>query len=238
MNIKCIIIDDEPLAVSIIEKYLKEFQDFEILSTFSNPVEAIERIEMKDIDVVFLDINMPKMKGLDFVRNLIHKPNIIITTAYREFAAESYDLDILDYLIKPIPFERFLKTVSKIKQQINLQRGSNPDEDMNPDSYIFLKVDKKMVKINFDDILYIESLKDYIKVFTTAGNYVAHKSISSITDELPSKKFLRIHRSYTISIDRVSYVEGNMVDVASKRLPIGRKYIATARKVILHQDVE
>ncbi|MCB0475283.1 MAG: response regulator transcription factor [Flavobacteriaceae bacterium] len=238
MNIKCIIIDDEPLAVSIIEKYLKEFQDFEILSTFSNPVEAIERIEMKDVDVVFLDINMPKMKGLDFVRNLIYKPNIVITTAYREFAAESYDLDILDYLIKPIPFERFLKTISKIKQQINLQRGFNPDEDMNPDSYIFLKVDKKMVKINFDDILYIESLKDYIKVFTSAGNYVAHKSISSITDELPSKKFLRIHRSYTISIDRVSYVEGNMVDVASKRLPIGRKYIAIARKVILHQDVE
>ena len=152
MKIKCIIIDDEPLAIDVIKKYLKEFQNFELIDTFNNPLAAITTIEKYDIDVIFLDINMSKMNGLEFVRNLETKLNIVITTAYREYAVESYELDALDYLVKPIPFNRFLKAVNKITQRVYIQRGIKKDDLVNNESFIFLKVDKKLVKIIFDDI--------------------------------------------------------------------------------------
>ena len=236
MNIKCIIIDDEPLAIKIIEDYLKEFSNFEVLASFNNPFEAIETIERDDLDVIFLDINMPKMNGLEFVRTSIKSKNVIITTAYREYAVESYDLDVLDYLVKPIPFNRFLKSINRITQQVYIQRGEKRVDATGDDSYIFLKVDKKLVKIRFDEILYIESLKDYIKVFTLSGDYLVHKSLTSITEELPTEGFIRIHRSFTIAKDKVKSVEGNLIEVGSKRIPIGRKYINHAKRAILNID--
>ncbi len=236
MNIKCIIIDDEPLASKIIQNYLQEFQHFEVIATFNNPIKAMVALETLDIDVVFLDINMPKMNGLDFVRTITTKTNIIITTAYREYAVESFDLDVLDYLIKPIPFNRFLKTVNKVTQRVHLQKGITKNKDTNTDSYIFLKVDKKLIKIKFNDILYIESLKDYIQIHTVIGNYLVHKSLTSITEELPKKQFLRIHRSYTIAIDKVISIEGNLVEIKAKKIPIGRKYVNQAKKIILNID--
>lgn len=236
MKIKCIIIDDEPLAIQVIEKYLNEFQNFDLIGTYNNPIEAIGTIEEQNLDVIFLDINMSKMNGLEFLKTLDNKPNIVITTAYREYAVDSYDLDVLDYLVKPIPFARFLKSVNKITQQVNVNKGNNEDKDLNIDSFIFLKVDKKLVKIKFDDIFYIESLKDYIKVFTAIGDYLVHSSLSAITEELPKVNFLRVHRSYTIALDKVISVEGNSVEIRSKRIPIGRKYLSYAKKIILNID--
>ncbi len=236
MKIKCIIIDDEPLAIQIVEKYLDEFQNFDLIATFRNPLAAITALKEYDIDVIFLDINMSKMNGLEFVKTLESKPNIVITTAYREYAVESYDLDVLDYLVKPIPFNRFLKTVNKITQRVYSQRGNKKDDDASNESYIFLKVDKKLVKIKFEDILYIESLKDYIKVFTTIGDYLVHSSLTGITEELPRDNFIRIHRSYTIAIDKVISIEGNLVEIESKRIPIGRKYVNHAKRTILNID--
>ena len=154
MKIKCIIIDDEPLAIQIIEKHLLEFQNFELVASFKNPLNALPILEEEDIDVVFLDINMPKMNGLEFVRNLEVKPNIIITTAYREYAVDSFTLDVLDYLVKPIPFNRFLKSVNKITQKVHIQRGST-NIHAHEESHIFLKVDKKLIKIQFETIFYI-----------------------------------------------------------------------------------
>ncbi len=235
MKIKCIIIDDEPLAIQIIEKYLLEFQNFELVASFKNPINALPVLEEDDIDVVFLDINMPKMNGLEFVRNLESSPNIIITTAYREYAVDSFTLDVLDYLVKPIPFNRFLKSINKITQKVHLQRGKE-NVQANDDSHIFLKVDKKLVKIQFDDIFYIESLKDYIKIFTAFGDYLVHKSLTGITEELPNANFLRIHRSYTIAIDKVKSIEGNLVEVSTKRIPIGRKYVNHAKRIILRRE--
>lgn len=234
MEIKCIIIDDEPLAIKVVSNYLVEFQNFNLVGTFNNPLESIGVIKGNDIDVIFLDINMPKMNGLEFIRNLDIKTNVVITTAYREHAIESYDLDVLDYLVKPIPFSRFLKTINKITQKVHLLRGYKKSDEVNEEGFIFFRVDKKLVKIKFDEILYIESLKDYIKIFTSTGNYLVHKSLTSVTEELPSDNFLRIHRSYTIAIDKVVSVEGNLVEIASKRIPIGRKYVNNAKQVILN----
>lgn len=233
MNINCIIIDDEPLAINVIKNHLQEFKNIEIVDTFNNPIDAIQTIENNNIDVIFLDINMPKMNGLDFLRNTSIKPHVIITTAYREFAIDGYDLDVLDYLVKPIPFPRFLKTINKLTQRLH-SNTKNTEESKN--SYIFLKVDKKLVKVKHEDILYIESLKDYIKVCTTDEKYIVHKSLTGITEELPSKLFLRIHRSYTIAFDKVNYIEGNSLNINNKRIPIGRKYLSNTKQIILKNE--
>jgi len=236
MKIKCVIIDDEPLAIKVVENHLKEFQNFEVIETFNNPIEALSLLEKGNVDVLFLDINMPKMNGLDFAKTLNSKMNVVITSAYREYAVESFDLNVLDYLVKPIPFNRFLKTINKITQKVYLQKGIQKEEGSNNESFIFLKVDKKLIKIKFEDILYVESLKDYIKVFTTSGNYLVHKSLTSMTEELPDSNFIRIHRSYTIAIDKVKSVEGNLVEIATTKIPIGRKYVNHAKRIILNID--
>ena len=236
MKIKCVIIDDEPLAIKVIENHLKEFQNFEVIGTFNNPIIPLTLLENGEADVLFLDINMPKMNGLDFAKTLNAKTNVVITTAYREYAVESYDLNVLDYLVKPIPFNRFLKTINKITQKVYQQKGIQKEEDTSNESFIFLKVDKKLVKIKFDAILYIESLKDYIKVRTTTENYLVHKSLTSITEELPDTNFIRIHRSYTIAIDKVKSLEGNLLEIGIARIPIGRKYVSHAKRIILNTN--
>ena len=234
MKIKCIIIDDEPLAAEVVENYLKEFSNFEHVGTFTNPLEALELIESGEIEAVFIDINMPKMNGLEFIRSIEAKPSFIITTAYREYAVESYDLDVLDYLVKPIPFNRFLKSINKLSLKFNADRSSESAADASEKSFIFLKVDKKLVRIKYDDIHFIESLKDYIKVFTSEGDFLAHKSLTSITEELPKARFLRIHRSFTVSLDKIEALEGNSVLLKGKRIPIGRKYVNHAKDVSLN----
>ena len=186
MKIKCLFIDDEPLALKILESFAKEFEELEVIGCFTNPLEALRALEDTDVDVIFCDINMPKINGLDVVRNLKTAPLIIITTAYREYAVESFQLNVFDYLVKPIPFDRFLKSVQKITHQLQLENNTQEIVKTEPDKdYAFYKVDKKLIKIYFDDILFVESLKDYIKIFTKQGNYVVYKSLSKITAELP-----------------------------------------------------
>ncbi|GAA4276167.1 LytR/AlgR family response regulator transcription factor [Aquimarina mytili] len=236
MIIKCIIIDDEPYAIKIIESHLASFKNIELLGSFSNPIEALETIEQGQVDAMFLDINMPEMSGLDFIKNSKHNYQIIITTAYREYAVESFELDVLDYLVKPIPFNRFLKTVNKLSQAINQSQSKNGEYTGSKEPFIFLKVDKKLVKILLKDILYIESLKDYIKVITTHGNYLVHKSLTGITEELPNSNFIRVHRSYTIAIDKIKSVEGNLVEIDSKKIPIGRNYVKHVKDTIFSNN--
>lgn len=238
MKIKCIIIDDEPLAIKVVENHLKEFQNFEVLGKFDNPLEALPLLKKGSIDVLFLDINMPQMNGLEFAKIIDPETSVVITTAYREYAVESYDLNVLDYLVKPIPFNRFLSTINKITQQIygKKHEGEKKEDSAKNDSFMFMKVGKKLVKVKFEDILYIESLKDYIKVFTEGDNYLVHKSLTSITDELPKDNFIRIHRSFTIAIDKVVSVEGNLIEIGSARIPIGRKYISHVKRMILNID--
>ncbi|MEN8185552.1 MAG: response regulator transcription factor [Bacteroidota bacterium] len=233
MNIRCIIIDDEPLAIKVIESHLKEFQNMELIGTFNNPIDALQTIEENNLDAVFIDISMPKMNGLDFIKSIKSKPHFIITSAFREYAAESYELDVLDYLVKPIPFNRFLKSIDKLRQHIYQDKNIDIEPNESDKSYIFLKVEKKLVKVKYEDIFYIESLKDYIKVYTKTGSYLVHKSLSSITEELPGDQFLRVHRSFTIALDKVQLIEGNSVQINNKRIPIGRKYVENTKSTIL-----
>lgn len=173
------------------------------------------------------------MNGFTFIENLSYKPLIVVTTAYREYAVKSFEWDILDYLVKPISFNRFLKTVNKIYQQAFLH-SSGIDTTLYQEPHIFLKVGKKLVKVNLNDIFYIESLKDYIKVITKLGDYVVHKSLTAITEELPQSNFIRIHRSFTISINKITAIEGNIIEIAEKKIPIGRNYIKQTKDRILH----
>lgn len=236
MKIKCIIIDDEPLAINVIESHLKEFPEFELAATFNSAIAALETIKKGNIDVLFLDINMPKMSGLEFLKTLENQPYVVITTAYREFAVESFDLEVFDYLVKPIPFGRFLKTINKLTNRIQLESGKSDENILKEEPFIFLKVDKKLMKIKLNNILYIESLKDYIKVFTTLGDYLVHKSMTSISEELPQDNFIRIHRSFAIAINKISFVEGNSVKIANRRIPIGRNYLQFAKQKILNTN--
>ncbi|GAA4295009.1 LytR/AlgR family response regulator transcription factor [Aestuariibaculum suncheonense] len=239
MKIKCVIIDDEALAIEVIEDHLKNFDHVEIVGTFTNPLKAYGVLEQEKIDVVFLDINMPQLNGFAFIENLSYKPHVVITTAYREYAVKSFELDVLDYLVKPIPFNRFLKTINKVYQQVYLNSTST-DIGFQQEPHLFLKVGKKLVKVNLNDILYIESLKDYIKVITTLGDYVVHKSLTAISEELPQSNFLRVHRSYTISINKVNSVEGNMIEISNRKIPIGRNYVKITKERILNttEDTE
>lgn len=235
MKIKCVIIDDEPLAINVIENHLKNFDHIEVVETFNNPLKAYNILQQEKIDVIFLDINMPQMTGFSFIENLNHKPLIVITTAYREYAVKSFELNVLDYLVKPIPFNRFLKTMNKVYQQVYIG-SSITDISLQQEPHIFLKVNKKLLKINLNDILFIESLKDYIKVITKIGDHVVHKSLTAITEELPQSSFLRIHRSYTISINKIVAIEGNTIEIANRKIPIGRNYIKLTKERILNTN--
>ncbi len=234
MKIRCIIIDDEPLAIRVIKKYLESFREIECIASFNNPIDAISTIEEKEINVIFLDINMPLMNGLVFIKTLRNKPHIIITTAYKEYAIESFELDVLDYLLKPIPFERFAKSVGKIINQIKLEKGLVKNSDLKSD-FIFFKVNRKLVRIRLEDILYIESMKDYIKVHTTTDAHLVLKSMSAVAEELSGEHFIRIHRSYLIAIDKIKSIEGNLIEIGDKRIPIGRNYTQTVKKRIIKQ---
>ncbi|WP_434037372.1 LytR/AlgR family response regulator transcription factor [Formosa sp. 4Alg 33] len=235
MKIKCLIIDDESLAIKVIEDHLKNFDHIEIVATFNNPLKAYPIIEREKIDVIFLDINMPQLSGFAFIENLSYKPLIVFTTAYREYAVKSFELNVLDYLVKPIPFNRFLKTMNKVYQQVYITNATS-DLNLQQEPHIFLKVSKKLIKVNLNDILYIESLKDYIKVITTLGDYVVHKSLTAISEELPQSNFLRVHRSYTISINKIKSVEGNTIEIANRRIPIGRNYVKITRERIFKNE--
>jgi two-component system LytT family response regulator len=232
MKIKCILVDDEPLAIKIIENYLNNFSEFEILGTFNTAFEALGFINSNAIDVVFLDINMPLMTGFELIKLIEYKPKIIITTAFREFAAESYDLEVLDYLVKPIPLPRFIKCINKITTEFNLKSNTKTDSHRN-EPHIFIKVDKKMMKINIDEILFIEGMKEYIKVTTAEKTYITHKSLTSLTEELPAEQFLRIHKSYIIALNKVKSIEGNRIQIHTHTLPIGRNYSKEVKMKIL-----
>lgn len=232
MKIKCVLIDDEPLAIKVLLNYFDNFSEFEVIGTFNNPLEGLEYINTNATDVVFLDINMPLMTGFELISLLDKKTRIIITTAFREFAAESYDLEVLDYLVKPIPLPRFIKSIQKIEADFNLKNNIKVDNHR-VEPHIFIKVDKKMVKINIDEILFIEGMKEYIKVVTTDKTYITHKSLTSLTEELPADLFMRIHKSYTIALNKVKSIEGNRIHIHTYTVPIGRNYSKDAKIRIL-----
>lgn len=236
MALRVIIVDDEPLAINVLKNYVVQVGQLELVQTFSNAVDANVFLQENEVDIIFLDINMPILDGLNFLESLQVAPMIVITTAHEEYALKSFELEVIDYLVKPIPFPRFLKAVNRI---ISLKQGAtNSGQTTNEKPCIFVKVDKKKLqKIFLDEIVVVESLKDYIRIKTTSAKYIIHKTLGSFTEELPSDKFLRIHRSYTIAIDKVEAIEGNSLEVDGIRYTIGRSYLNDAKSRILNDSI-
>ncbi len=237
MKIRCLIVDDEPLAINVIKKFLEQFPQAELVSTCENAMEAFTYVSNNPVDLLFLDINMPTINGLDFLKSLKSPPMVIITSAYRDYAVEGFELNVSDYLVKPISFQRFLKAMDKVSTTIRERNKPEVAVHSNQDnskSFVFLKVDKKMVKVYLDEILYIESLKDYVRIRTVYEDLVTHQNLNSMAKILPDDNFLRIHKSYTIAVDKVKSIEGNCVEIATKLIPIGRNYRKQAKEQILN----
>lgn len=227
-KIKCLITDDEPLAVQVLEKYVRNLDYLELAGCCSNAIETINFLQKNKIDLLFLDIQMPGLTGIDFLKTLMRPPRVILTTAYREYALEGFDLNVLDYLLKPISFERFLVAVNKFLALKQYDPGTIVPatvlQPQNNDSFIYLKADKKMIKVYLRDILFIESLKDYVRVKTNKQEIVTYQKISYLEEKLPDDRFLRIHRSYIVAIDKITSFNATTIDIGSETLTIGRLY--------------
>ncbi|TYP97394.1 LytTR family two component transcriptional regulator [Tenacibaculum adriaticum] len=237
MKVKCLIIDDEPLAINVIKNYLEQIEHFEIVNSFSNAIDGLNFLKKNTVDVIFLDINMPVLDGINFIKSLVKPPLLIITSAYDEFAIETYELDVLDYLVKPIEFPRFMKALNKVDKKLDTVNKASL-ENIKERLFIFVKIDKKkMKKIFLDEILVIESLKDYLKINTLSGRYIVHSTLTNFTNLLPSRDFIRIHRSYTIAIDKIDAVEGNSIEIEGLRYVIGRSYIENVKQKILKSSI-
>jgi DNA-binding LytR/AlgR family response regulator len=232
MSIKCIIVDDEPLAIEILESYVGKIEQLELAGTFRNAVSAFGFLQSNTVDVIFLDIQMPKLSGIDFLKSLKNPPKVIFTTAFRDYAIEGFELEVVDYLLKPIPFDRFLKAVAKVLHQPAPATAALKLDTNGDNSFVYFKVDKKMVKTKMTDILYIESIKDYVKVKTSEKEIITQQKISYLEESLPKEQFLRIHRSFIINLDKVDAYTAGDVEIGKHHLPIGRNYKNDVSKVL------
>lgn len=226
-TLRCLIVDDEKLAQELLRTYVHKMPNLELVNTASTALEAMQILQAEQVDLLFLDIQMPDLTGLEFLRSLRHPPATILTTAYSEYAVESYELQVIGYLLKPIEFERFFQAVHKAANQLqnNIQTVDKQPikvKELIKKDYFFVKADSKIVKVNINEILYIEALQKYVRIHTQQERIVTLLSLSKILEELPSNQFIRIHRSYIINLEQIENVEGNMVKIMNQKLPISK----------------
>ncbi len=225
MDMKGIIVDDEPLARNIIREYAKKIPNLTIVGECEDAICAYQILQTRTVEIIFLDINMPKLSGIEFLRNLKSPPLVIFTTAYSEYAMDGYELNIIDYLKKPFSFERFCKAYFRAEEFFLLQQTANKNDVSEKHSdFIFIKSDKKSIKVNISSIMYIEGLGDYIKIYLNDKKLITNLSMKKIENLLPKSQFYRIHKSFIISMDKVESIEGNMVNINNMHLPIGNSY--------------
>lgn len=224
-KIKCIIVDDEPPAITLLTKYAEMIDSLYLIGTFNSAIKAFEMVKAEEIDLIFLDIRMPVLNGLDFLKSLKNPPAVVLTTAYREYALEGYDLDIVDYLLKPIPFDRFLKAVDRY---IARQESNSPTFVVNPsmekEEFVYFNVNKTHHKVYFKDILYLESLKDYVRVHMDEGNLVVKGNLGTILKLMPQEQFIRTHRSFAVPFGRLTAFNQSHVHIGETKIPIGVSY--------------
>ncbi len=224
MTYKCLIIDDEELARELIETHLKQLDDFELVASCASAIEASTILQQQAIDLLFLDIEMPVLKGTDFFKNLIQKPKVIFTTAYRDYALDGFELNAVDYLLKPITFSRFFKAIEKFKgQQNNFNQESNTTLITEKDDFIFVTKNRKKIRLDFNEILYVESLKDYVKIYLADESHTVKFSISAFKKELDSR-FIRVHRSYIVNKNKITAYTKNDIEIDKAEIPIGDNY--------------
>ena len=237
MNLRCLIVDDEPPALDVLELYIESIEGLSVAARCENALQAFQVLQQQTIDLIFLDITMPKLLGTDFLRTMRNPPPVIITTAYREYALDGYELDVVDYLLKPIPFDRFLRAVGKVmKKNDHSPAIAIPEKESSRHreaGFLFFRADRKLVKILTSDILYVESLKDYIQIYTASSKpLVVKQTISTVEAMLPGDQFVRIHRSFIAAISRVTSYTPRHVDIAGQELPIGRLYQKEVERVL------
>jgi len=228
-KIRCMVVDDEPLAISVLEDYIGQLETLTLVGTCNNAVEALLFLQKNKVDLLFLDIQMPKLTGIDFLKTLPNRPKVIFTTAFREYALEGFELNALDYLLKPIPFDRFLVALNKyypVGEPALPPLLIPADQGGAGEQFIYLKSDKKMVKVFLSEILYLESLKDYVKVKTVSGEVLTYQRISYLEEKLPDRRFLRIHRAFIVATDKIRSFNTSVIEVGGQQLPIGRQYKA------------
>lgn len=237
-TIKAILIDDEPLALEILSSYAERIPDLEILTTCAHALEAQQALKDFNPDLLFLDIQMPQITGIEWLRSLTHPPLVVFTTAYPDYALEGFELNAVDYLLKPIAFDRFLKAVNKARELMQL-KVSAPGNTETDSEFMFVKADKKLVKVNFEDIVYVEGLKDYVIIRTEQDRVITLQTMKSLEEKLPHTRFQRIHRSYIVNLDKIQALDGSTVEVLlkaqTKILPIGKNYRDEVQRIIDRQ---
>ncbi len=225
----CLIVDDEPYALDVLETFIDRLDHLQLAGRCTNAIDAFNLLHQQKVDLLFLDIQMPQLTGIEFLKNIDNPPKVIFTTAYREYALEGYELNVVDYLLKPISFDRFLKAINKVDRTPASQAAPTsthalPQQPIYDEAFIYLKADKKMVKVLLKDILYIESLKDYVLVKTPHKEVITYQKISYLDEKLPEDKFLRVHRSFIVAKDKIEAYSATHIELAEQEIPIGRNY--------------
>ena len=235
--LRCIAVDDEPLALELLEDNISKVPYLQLVAKCSNAMEAMKVLQQQPADLIFLDIQMPGLTGLQFIQSMTEKPMIILITAYEKYALEGFNLDVTDYLVKPVSLDRFVKACNKAKELYELKNPTNKEVVSNPD-YFFVNVDYSLLKVNFNDIKYIEGLKDYIKIHlkSTARAIITRMAMKAIEEELPVAKFLRIHKSYIVSLEYITAIRKNSVFIDEMELPVGENFRAAVLNLTGRQD--
>ncbi len=234
-KIRCLIVDDEPPAREIIVRYIEQIPMLELTGECANAIQALTVLQQTKVDLIFLDIRMPQLNGNEFLKTIKNPPKVIFTTAWPDYAMEGYELDVVDYLLKPIQFDRFLKAVNKtfeLSLVVATETAPATSEPNHTASFVYFRADRKMVKVMLQDILYIESMKDYVKIFTTSGQIISKQSITSVEEMLPEKKFIRTHRSFIISIEKIKSFTNELIEIEKAEIPIGKLYRNTVIKML------
>ncbi len=237
----CVIIEDEPLARNLLVEYVKKVPSLHLIEAFSNPLAAMETLRSASVDILFLDVQMPEITGISLLKILKKRPLVVLTTAYSQYALEGYELDVADYLLKPITFERFLKSVDKITQRLETVALVPPmpvEQTSVSPAFIFVKDGTKLVKVKLDEILYIEGLKDYVTIHTDNQKIVTLQRLKALEEQLPSTKFIRIHNSYIVSLDAIEVIQKNEVQIKGVSLPIGDTYRKSFKEFIERNHIQ
>ena len=221
---KCMIVDDEPLAIDVLENHLQRMPNVELVAKCNNALEAAQTLKLKDVDLLFLDIQMPEITGIEFLKSIENPPLVIFTTAYSEYALEGFELDAIDYLLKPISFDRFQKAVQKAEEYFSLKHGGDIEKPELESEQIFVKANQKLIKINYNEIQYIEAFADYVKIYIPEKRIVTLQTMKKMEAKLPEDRFCRVHRSYIVGLKHVSAYSSSEVEVNGVKLPIGKNY--------------
>jgi len=239
MRTKCLIVDDEPLAIKVIESHIAKIPSLEVVGTCRNAMEAFDILLKKPVDLMFLDVEMPEISGIDLLKSIKKSPAIIFTTAHRDFALDAYELDAIDYLLKPIPFDRFFKSVSKyyqLKGHTDLEVRGKVSQSDSEDTFIYVRSDRKVVKIYLKDIRFIESLKDYVKIHLENEVIITKEKISNLEEKLPEKEFIRTHRSFLVSVRNIKAFTAETIEIENHEIPIGRTYKSAVLSFLGYQE--